>query len=185
MKTCTKCRKSKALTEFSPGRARCKSCRAEVAREQRAASPEAHKEASRRYRENHTDKAKAAGRRHYHGNKAYYAAKNTAWVKGNPEANRARRARYRARKLAAPGGGVSLAEWIILRDSYGCCISCLRTDGPLEPDHVEPLAQGGRDHIDNIQPLCRSCNSSKKDRHVDYRIGHTSSLLREPAFTTI
>jgi 5-methylcytosine-specific restriction endonuclease McrA len=32
-----------------------------------------------------------------------------------------------------------------------------------------PVALGGSSFIANIQPLCRSCNSSKQDRIIDYR----------------
>lgn len=30
-------------------------------------------------------------------------------------------------------------------------------------DHIQALAQGGRDRIENIVPCCRTCNSSKRD----------------------
>jgi 5-methylcytosine-specific restriction endonuclease McrA len=40
----------------------------------------------------------------------------------------------------------------------------------LTEDHVVPLSLGGSNDIDNIQPLCKSCNSSKRGRHIDYRL---------------
>ncbi|MFF1962914.1 HNH endonuclease [Streptomyces sp. NPDC058232] len=173
------------MAEFTyPGGARasrCRPCLNAVAKERYAMDPERVREISRSYRQRNLDACQARKRAHYHGNKAYYAAKNARWVKDNPEANRARRARYRARKAAAPGGGVKLADWIALRDSYGCCIACLRVDVALELDHVIPLALGGRDHIDNIQPLCRSCNSSKKTRCTDYRTYFTDDLIGQLA----
>ena len=47
------------------------------------------------------------------------------------------------------------------------CSHC-RTEGgpsnPLTADHVVPLGQGGLNVRSNMQTLCRSCNSAKRDR---------------------
>lgn len=46
----------------------------------------------------------------------------------------------------------------------GCCAECGVKIGPatgLEWDHVIPLAQGGDDALDNLQPLCRACHATK------------------------
>lgn len=34
----------------------------------------------------------------------------------------------------------------------------------LTEDHMDPLSRGGSNDIDNIQPLCRKCNSEKSDK---------------------
>ena len=34
----------------------------------------------------------------------------------------------------------------------------------LEVDHVQPRSRGGSNHPDNLQSLCRRCNSGKCDR---------------------
>jgi 5-methylcytosine-specific restriction endonuclease McrA len=39
----------------------------------------------------------------------------------------------------------------------------------LTRDHVVPLKHGGLNTIENIQPLCGSCNSRKHLKHIDYR----------------
>lgn len=33
-----------------------------------------------------------------------------------------------------------------------------------EPDHLIPWAMGGKDHVDNLEVICRSCNQSKGHR---------------------
>lgn len=35
---------------------------------------------------------------------------------------------------------------------------------PLTADHILPLARGGLSTLDNLQTLCRDCNSRKRDR---------------------
>lgn len=60
-------------------------------------------------------------------------------------------------------------EWKLLCEQYDQrCLRCGEKK-PLTADHVMPLIMGGRDTIDNIQPLCLNCNSSKGARYVDYR----------------
>ena len=52
------------------------------------------------------------------------------------------------------------AVWI--RDG-GACVECGALDY-LEFDHVIPVAKGGGNGVNNIQLLCRKCNSKKSDR---------------------
>lgn len=91
-------------------------------------------------------------------------------MKANPDVRRAKEHRRRARKLAAQGS-FTFAEWRALREQYGNkCLACGSSDR-LTIDHIVPLAQGGSNFIDNIQPLCLPCNSRKSTKIIDYRNG--------------
>lgn len=75
----------------------------------------------------------------------------------------------RARRLNN-GGTITAEEWNDVLNKYGNkCICCGREDVRLTLDHVVPLFSGGRNSVDNVQPLCRSCNSKKGIRTIDYR----------------
>jgi ATP adenylyltransferase len=51
----------------------------------------------------------------------------------------------------------------------------------LEVDHIVPRVRGGKDNPDNLQALCYSCNSMKRDRDAtDFRGVRESYDLREP-----
>jgi 5-methylcytosine-specific restriction endonuclease McrA len=40
----------------------------------------------------------------------------------------------------------------------------------LTPDHVIPVVHSGLNNIENIQPLCKSCNSRKSSKVIDFRV---------------
>ena len=51
------------------------------------------------------------------------------------------------------------------------CVKCYGNSGLLnvEKDHIIPLYQDGSDGLDNLQPMCALCNSSKSAEKIDYR----------------
>ena len=59
-------------------------------------------------------------------------------------------------------------EWECLKSFFSCCPRC-GGDGEPVKDHIVPIYQGGSDGIENIQPLCRKCNSQKGRETTDYR----------------
>ena len=70
------------------------------------------------------------------------------------------KARRYARERKAIGNH-SLEEWNNLLVEFNYCCAFCRKKRKLTKDHIIPLSEGGTDYIDNIQPLCKSCNSRK------------------------
>ncbi len=69
-------------------------------------------------------------------------------------------------------GKFTAQEWIELKTLYSySCLCCGRQepDINLTVDHVIPLVKGGANTIDNIQPLCITCNKKKGTKTTDYR----------------
>lgn len=86
--------------------------------------------------------------------------------------------RRRYRQMKANGGELSREEWETLLYRYGGkCLSCGAT-GVLDADHVIPVSKGGPNDVSNRQPLCRSCNVSKRDKVIDFR-PDLSCLIRD------
>ena len=69
-------------------------------------------------------------------------------------------------------GSHTQGEWELLKKQYAyTCPACGKSEPEitLTEDHVIPLSKGGSDYIENIQPLCKSCNSKKHTDITDYR----------------
>ena len=77
---------------------------------------------------------------------------------------------------------------------YGeSCVRCKESDADTI-DHVIPKSKGGRDHVDNYQPMCKKCNNDKGSFDTDYRpidenlkervraaLGINHTMTKEPA----
>ena len=105
---------------------------------------------------------------------AHKAERNAAcrdYQKRNPEVFLVKRQKRRTAKTNA-GGSFSAAEWKALcKKCKHLCLCCGKRK-KLTADHVVPVSKGGTSNIDNIQPLCGPCNSSKRDKTTDYREGN-------------
>lgn len=64
---------------------------------------------------------------------------------------------------------ISKAKRKAVFDLFGNqCLKCKSYD-EICIDHVIPLAKGGENTVENMQPLCRTCNSAKGVDSADYR----------------
>jgi len=90
------------------------------------------------------------------------------WRRNHPEHKRilTRQRRVRIREV---GGTITTSEWESVLEKYGPSCLCCEEIKPLTMDHVIPISEGGTHTVDNVQPLCLSCNSSKGTKTIDYR----------------
>mgnify|MGYP003617968897 CR=1 FL=1 len=88
------------------------------------------------------------------------------YVKKHPDIISHLKARRYAREKKSKGKH-SLFEWNALKEVYENKCAYCRSEEKLTKDHIIPLSKGGTDFIENIQPLCKSCNS-KKHNKINY-----------------
>jgi hypothetical protein len=79
--------------------------------------------------------------------------------------------RRRRIRLNETEGSHSLEEWENLKIFYNFMCLCCKKNEPaitLTEDHIIPISIGGSDYINNIQPLCRNCNSKKNNKIISF-----------------
>lgn len=193
------CEKCGTNNWYSNGRRRCIECARLYHKEWYEANKEEEKKRVKNWRLSNLDKDREIHRKYRQSNKDNEQRRIQRWGKSNPERMGAIKRKSKAKnyehsaavnrewqranpdKMAASyhkrqakkkinGGSFTAQEWRELCNRYGGkCLRCGRSDVKLTVDHVLPIDLGGSSDIGNIQPLCKSCNSWKSRRHIDFR----------------
>lgn len=122
------------------------------------------------YRESNKERLKEQQHRYYDEHKDKVKFRIRTYSKAHPEKERVHKENRRARKDFGSYQRITYDEWIEILEKYEyTCLCCGIKSNKLTQDHVVPLSKGGTHSIDNIQPLCVSCNSRKHTDIIDYR----------------
>ncbi len=138
-------------------------------------NPEPKKARDRRYRQENAEYLNAYLRDYMKNNDDAHNHKleyDKRYRQEHPEISSVHFANRQAR-LRQNGGSFTSKEWRRLLAGYDfTCLCCGKREPEIKltADHVVPLAKGGTNFIDNIQPLCLSCNTSKGVKTIDYRV---------------
>ncbi|MCP4139989.1 MAG: HNH endonuclease [Chloroflexi bacterium] len=175
-KKCNKCGKYREIGEFHKKskskdglHSYCKSCASAYNKAYKNKYREKEKAYKKEYRKENKEKINAYHKEWSKANPEKRAAYKKEWRKANPEKRAAYDQKRRARK-AGNGGSFTAQEWRDLCEKYDSKCLCCKKKKKLTADHVVPISKGGTSNIENIQPLCKSCNSRKGNRRsTDYR----------------
>lgn len=182
-KVCTVCKQWKPLAEYCKHSRsvdglnyRCNFCNREHVRTVWKSDPQAWSKRNARSYHRHRDKRLQSVRRYREENIVEIREKDRQRNKERYQKNPEQRAVYtharRARERKADGR-FTPSEWRAIKRKYGNRCLCCGKKPPqvkLTPDHVIPLSRGGSNGIDNIQPLCLTCNLQKATKVIDYRL---------------
>jgi hypothetical protein len=166
----------------------CKECARRKTNQWRLDNPDRKKENDRRWQKEHPENCAKRNKKWKINNLercleiTRISGRN--WRKNNPEKqhlacnlwkknNKTKSSIYENKRRAIKlknGGSYTEKEWIELCHNFGNkCLACGKSNVKLTQDHVIPLVLGGSNSINNIQPLCKSCNCKKHKKIIDYR----------------
>ena len=127
-----------------------------------------HKETVRKYREKNRKRIRDYEREKYNNDPEYYARVR---AKNNVRIERER----------SSGGDLRRQDWEFLIElADGKCLCCGK-ERKMTIDHIVPIPEG-KTVIENIQPLCNSCNARKGKQTIDYRTQEFVTCVTEYQF---
>jgi len=158
-KTCSKCKEIKGLDDFykdiryrSGRRTQCKSCDSLKAQKWRSRNQDRWDSYMQTWRLDNKNRIRE--------NKIDWRNRNRKTLH-----EQLHRRRVRLQK-----GSIFAISKKDLKKLYSSnCVNC-GTHENISLDHIIPISRGGRHSVGNLQAMCRSCNSSKRDKlMVEFR----------------
>lgn len=181
-KVCPLCDTWKPLSDFNKDRQKsdgvctyCRLCNCADQKARRQTDIEADRERNRQSYYRHREKRLAGVRRyrlaHLEETRASSRKRGKEHYRLYPEKRKAYFHTRRARVKQADGEFTPRQWRALCREHDYTCLCCGQRQpfAKLTVDHVIPLARGGSNDIDNIQPLCLRCNLVKGTKTIDYR----------------
>ena len=124
------------------------------------------KQRQKRYRDSHKKERSESFKKWYEKNKERMNELHRLWVSKNKEsARQIDRKQYARRKKAK--GNFTLKEWEEVKKKHGYRCAICKKMKKLTVDHIIPLSKNGTNYIQNIQSLCKNCNSSKNNKLLE------------------
>lgn len=102
----------------------------------------------------------AYGKRYYQLHKEEIRINLLTWRRRN-KARVVQQVINRRNQVKNAEGSHTLEEWESLKKKYHQHCAYCNKKRFLTRDHIIPISKGGTNHIWNIQPFCRPCNSRK------------------------
>jgi 5-methylcytosine-specific restriction endonuclease McrA len=169
LKNCNKCGKACEPTDFYPNQKICKTC----SKARSVAWKKANPDRVRLHNKRKNKKVWAVQKQdkdyllkktlYRQSRKEIYNARAKEWNKNNKDKTRVYVAKAQTKRRGAQVFTILSREMNAIYNSN--CAFC-KSRQNITIDHIIPLSRGGNHSIGNLQPLCKSCNSSKKARFI-------------------
>lgn len=170
-KTCKACGQSFPLDNFYKSASKCKPCHKAYATAWQKANPDrvkAHnkKRAPARWQKQKQDEEYMLKKTLYRQTRRKEYTENAArWNKANKIRYQDNVRRSHIKSQAKDNKFYLILERELKAIYASACFFCGTRD-KITIDHIIPISRGGNHSIGNLQPLCKSCNSSKKTRFI-------------------